>query len=128
MPDTLKTSIALLIALAAFLEVSSGNSTRSAQYYLNNPEKWEGKKIVLYTSHVTRQAALDNDFILFSAYTMSRDDDESAYISVLVPKAKADQFARRFGADMKFQNGDVKKMAMPGILRQKNDTWFLVFE
>lgn len=120
----------LLTALATLLITSiiaSANSTRDAQFYLNTPEKYEGKKLVLYTAFVQRQGATDDGSkIIFSAYTMSRDEDETSYINVLVPKSKADAFARRYGTDFKRQ-GDykVRKLSMRGTLEQINDIWYL---
>jgi len=117
------TTLAALVLAASF---AAANSTRDAQFYLNNPEKYEGQKIVLYTAHVRRQAATeDGSKVIFSAYTMSRDEDETSYIDVLVPKAKAESFAKRYGTDFKYQGDKVRKLSMRGILRQINDIWFL---
>jgi hypothetical protein len=116
-------TLAALLIAASFAQA---NSTRDAQFYLNAPEKYEGKKIVLYTAHVRRQAATeDGTRVIFSAYTMSRDEDETSYIDVLVPKAKAEAFARRYGTDFKYQGGKVRKMSMRGVLSQINDIWYL---
>jgi hypothetical protein len=41
-----------------------------------------------------------------------------------VPKAKADQFSRRYGSDFNYSRAS-KTLIMSGILRQKNETWFL---
>ena len=120
----------LFTALATLLITSiiaSANSTRDAQFYLNNPEKYEGKQIVLYTAFVQRQGSTeDGANVTFSAYTMSRDEDETSYIHVLVPKSKADAFARRYGTDFKRQaDYKVRKLSMRGVLSQINDIWYL---
>lgn len=104
------------------------NNTRSAQYYLNTPEQFEGKMIVLYTAFVKRTVAAHRaEKVIFSAYTMSRDGNDTSYIDVIVPKDKADQFARKYGTDFTYVGGKIRKMAMPGVLRQHNDFWFLEF-
>jgi len=122
----MKLLFATLAALVLAAGISTANSTRDAQYYLNSPEKYENQKIVLYTAHVRRQAATeDGSKVIFSAYTMSRDEDETSYIDVLVPKAKAESFAKRYGTDFKYQGDKVRKLSMRGILRQINDIWFL---
>jgi hypothetical protein len=119
----------LFSTLAALLIAASfalANSTRDAQFYLNNPEKYEGQKIVLYTAFVQRQRVTDDGAaVIFSAYTMSRDEDETSYIHVVVPKAKADAFARRYGTDFKYQGDKIRKLSMRGTLEQIDDTWFL---
>lgn len=122
------------ISLLAFFFMISGafstlaNNMRSAQYYLNTPEQFEGKMIVLYTACVTRTAAVhEAEKVIFSAYTMSRDDNDTSFIDVIVPKDKANEFARKYGEDLTYVGSKIKKMAMPGILRQHNDFWFLEF-
>jgi predicted 2-oxoglutarate/Fe(II)-dependent dioxygenase YbiX len=116
-------TLAALLIAACFAQA---NSTRDAQFYLNNPEKYEGQKIVLYTAFVQRQRVTDDGAaVIFSAYTMSRDEDETSYIHVVVPKAKADAFARRYGTDFKYQGDNIRKLSMRGTLEQIDDTWFL---
>lgn len=116
-------TLAALLIAASFAQA---NSTRDAQFYLNNPEKYEGQKIVLYTAFVQRQRVTDDGAaVIFSAYTMSRDEDETSYIHVVVPKAKADAFARRYGTDFKYQGDKIRKLSMRGTLEQIDDTWFL---
>ena len=116
-------TLAALLIAASFAQA---NSTRDAQCYLNNPEKYEGQKIVLYTAFVQRQRVTDDGAaVIFSAYTMSRDEDETSYIHVVVPKAKADAFARRYGTDFKYQGDKIRKLSMRGTLEQIDDTWFL---
>jgi hypothetical protein len=122
----------LFLTLATILAIAAGslhaNSTRSASFYLNTPEKYENKKITLYTAFVSRRAAVEDlNGVLFSAYTMSRNGDDTSYIEVLVPKEKVESFARRYGTDFKYQNGEPRKLSMRGVLRQINDTWYLDF-
>lgn len=122
----------LMLILAASLMLSPmvfANSTRDAQFYLNSPEKYKGKQITLYAAFVTRRGKVpDLNGVEFLAYTMSRDGDQTSYISVLVPNAKADSFARRYGTDFKYQNGSPRKLSMRGFLREIDDTWFLEIE
>ena len=81
---------------------------------------------MLYTAFVQRQRVTDDGAaVIFSAYTMSRDEDETSYIHVVVPKAKADAFARRYGTDFKYQGDNIRKLSMRGTLEQIDDTWFL---
>ena len=122
----------LFLTLATILVIAAGslhaNSSRSASFYLNTPEKYEGQKITVYAAFVNRRAAVDNlNGVLFSAYTMSRNGDDTSYIEVLVPKEKAESFARRYGTDFKYQNGEPRKLSMRGVLRQMNDAWYLDF-
>jgi hypothetical protein len=123
MMKLLFTTLAALVLAASF---AAANSTRDAQFYLNNPEKYEGQKIVLYTAFVQRQRVTDDGAaVIFSAYTMSRDEDETSYIHVVVPKAKADAFARRYGTDFKYQVDKVRKLSMRGSLEQIDGNWYL---
>jgi hypothetical protein len=116
------TLFAILIAATC----ASANSTRDAQFYLNSPEKYEGKKITLYTAFVQRQGLTNDEAaVIFSAYTMTRDEDETSYIHVVVPKAKAESFARRYGTDFKYQGGKIRKLSMSGTLEQIKDIWYL---
>ena len=122
----------LFLTLASILAIAAGslhaNSSRSASFYLNAPEKYEGQKITVYAAFVNRRAAVEDlDGVLFSAYTMSRNGDDTSYIEVLVPKEKAESFARRYGTDFKYQNGEPRKLSMRGVLRQMNDAWYLEF-
>jgi hypothetical protein len=124
----MKKSVFFLALLALSFQGLSANTTKSASFYLNSPEKWEGKKITLYTAYVKRQAAMEKSGdILFSAYTMSRDNMDTSFIYVVVPKDRADFFASRYGPSMQYQAREIKKTPMTGILRQVNDTWFLEY-
>lgn len=122
----------LILILTAILATAAGslhaNSSRSASFYLNTPEKYEGQKITVYAAFVNRRAAVEDlNGVLFSAYTMSRNGDDTSYIEVLVPKDKVEAFARRYGTDFKYQNGEPRKLSLRGILRQINDTWYLEY-
>lgn len=122
----------LILILTTILATAAGslhaNSSRSASFYLNTPEKYEGQKITVYAAFVNRRAAVEDlNGVLFSAYTMSRNGDDTSYIEVLVPKDKVEAFARRYGTDFKYQNGEPRKLSLRGILRQINDTWYLEY-
>lgn len=120
--------LAIAAALVCLTGALYANSNRSAQFYLNSPEKYEGKTIVLWTAFVNRRGKIDDlKGVEFSAYTMSRDGDDTSYISVLVPEEKAESFARRYGTDFKYQAGEPRKLAMRGVLRQIRDFWFLEY-
>lgn len=121
----MKIPIFVFLALLA-APLIKANTTRSAQYYLNTPEKFEGKNIVLYTAYVLRRAALDkSDSVFFSAYTMSRDENDTAFINVVVPKSEAEKFAKKYGSSLFQQNNQIRKLPMAGVFRQINDIWFL---
>jgi len=116
----------LFLILVTILVFAAGvlhaNSTRSASFYLNAPQKYEGKKITLYVAFVKRDA--DSQY---SAYTVSRDGDETAYIDVLLSKDKTESFARKYGSDFKYQNGKIRTRPMSGILSQVEGRWFLAY-
>lgn len=123
-----KILLLMLVFIGAMPDVFA-NSLRSAQFYLNTPEKYEGKEIVLYTAFVKRQrAAHEAEKIFFYAYTMSRDDRDTAYIIVMVAKDKADQFARRYGSDFFYNGSRVRKLPMAGVFRQADDNWYLEYD
>ena len=73
------------------------NNMKSASFYLNAPEKYEDKKIIVYVAYVSRRGSIESrDGVLYYAYTMSRDDRDTSFINVLVPTDKAESFARRY--------------------------------
>jgi hypothetical protein len=126
----MKHLLVILSLLAAISIHAVANTTRDAQYYLNTPEKFENKPITLYVAFVRRSSAVDvRDSVLFSAYTMDRDDKSTSYINVLVPQSKAESFARRYGTDFKYQAGYVvRKLSMRGVLKQIDDNWYLEYQ
>jgi hypothetical protein len=104
------------------------NNMKSASFYLNAPEKYEDKKITVYVACATRVGAIEGlDGVLYNAYTMSRDDSDTSYISVLVPKDKAESFARRYGSDFLYSGGNIRKLSLSGILRNIDDTWYIEY-
>ena len=115
--------------LLAFVTVPvQANNMKSASFYLNAPEKYEDKKITVYAAFVTRAGAIESrDGVLYSAYTMSRDDRDTAFINVLVPTDKTESFVRRYGSDFLYSGGNIRKLSLSGILRSVNDTWFLEY-
>ena len=119
----------LCFLLLAFVTVPlQANSMKSASFYLNAPEKYEDKKITVYAAFVTREGAIESrDGVLYSAYTMSRDNNDTSYINVLVPTDKTESFARRYGSDFLYSGGNIRKLSLSGILRSVNDTWFLEY-
>jgi hypothetical protein len=105
------------------------NVMKSASFYLNAPENYEDKKITVYVAFVDRVAALEEiDGVLYSAYTMSRDDSDTSYINVLVPKDKAESFARRYGSDFTYSGGNIRKLMLSGTLKNANDTWYIRYQ
>jgi len=119
-----------LLTFVALNSVFAG--TQSAAYYLNTPEKFLGKKITLYTVSVERSGAIDNlDGVLFQVYTMGYNDDyDTKWAYVLVPKEKADAFARRYGQAMNFNGsmGKTKRLPMTCVLKQTGDQFYFAME
>ena len=116
------------LLLAVVTGPLQANNMKSASFYLNAPEKYEDKKITVYAACVTRVAATRAlDGVLYNAYTMSRDDSDTSYIYVLVPKDKAETFARRYGADFLYSGGNIRKLGLSGILRNVDDTWYIEY-
>jgi hypothetical protein len=107
-------------------------SDQSADYYLNSPEKYVGKKITLYTAYVNRTTSFKEfNGVLFRAYTMGfSNQNDSSFIDVLVPKEKADSFAKRYGSSMNYNGnfGKVKTSPMAGIFKQAGDIFYLQIE
>ena len=106
--------------------------TQSAAYYLNTPEKYLGKKITLYTTSVERSGAIDHlDGVLFQAYTMGYNDNyDTKWAYVLVPQAKADAFARRYGQKLNFNGsmGKIKRLPMSCVLKQAGNQFYFATE
>ena len=119
----------LCFLLLAFVTVPlQANNMKSASFYLNAPEKYEDKKITVYAAFVTRAGAIESrDGVLYSAYTMSRDNNDTSYINVLVPTDKTESFARRYGSDFFYSGGNIRKLSLSGILRSVNDTWYIEY-
>lgn len=103
--------------------------TRTADYFLNNPEKYEDKKITLNCSYVERVTNGENPNVVFLAYTTGRYDDFGAsFIQVVVKSENASQFARKYGHDMRFDpRGNVKIRPLSGIFTKDETGWFLVY-
>jgi hypothetical protein len=118
--------ISLMVILTSPLQA---NTMKSASFYLNAPEKYENKKITVYAAYVRRLGRIETkDGVLFDAYTMSRDDNDTSYINVLVPTERAESFARRYGADFTYSGGNIRKLTLQGTLRNANDTWYLEYQ
>lgn len=124
----MKTKFAFLAALILALN-SLFAGIQSADYYLNSPEKYVGKKITLYTAYVNRATAFKEfDGVLFRAYTMGyNDQSDSSSIYVVVPKSNADNFARRYGSNLNFNGsmGKIKTLPMSGTFKQADDIFYL---
>lgn len=122
-------SFAVFVVTMFFLTlVSNAQDSRTADYYLNAPEKYLDKQIALNCAFVKRQSEpLKNaKGVIFSAYTMSNRVNSSAtsYIVVLVPEDKAESFARRYGIDFKYTSGIYKPKVQPlvGIFKKAGDS------
>lgn len=120
----------LLVTLVFIKSILAG--TQSADYYLNTPEKYLGKKITLYTAYVGREGSIDNvNGVIFQAYTIGYNDEFDTSITyVLVPNEKADTFARRYGHKLNFNGsmGKIKRLPMTCVLKKAGDKFYFSLE
>ena len=103
--------------------VGNAQENRVAGYYLNTPEKYLGKKIVLNCASVERESDVIEgaNGVLFSAYTSSARSGSysTGFIDVLVPADKADAFAKKYGFDSKTDsNYNHKFKILSGIFKK----------
>jgi hypothetical protein len=101
---------------------------KDAQHYLNIPEKYLGRTIVLNATSVRRvewRNADALDGVFYQAYTTNINQNATSFITVLVPKDKTENFARRFGSDSKYMNGRYKTSQLVGKLRKSPSDIFL---
>lgn len=118
----------LALALCSLGSAAVAQDSRVASYYLNDPEKYEGKKITLSASYVERQNSYGviNGKVVFWAYTASRTDWKSAYIEVHVPEDNAGKFAKKFGHDVEWDvNGNRRTRPLSGIFTRGNGTFYV---
>ena len=116
------------VAMFSLTLASNAQESRTADYYLNAPERYLDKQIALNCACVTRKSEplKNSKGIIFSAYTMSNRQDSSAssYITVLVPEDKAESFARRYGSDFKYTGASYSPRVLPlvGIFKKAGDS------
>ena len=107
---------------------SNAQVNRTADHFLNAPEKYLDKQISLNCAFVTKRSGPLKNLkgIIFSAYTMSNRENSSAtsYIAVLVPEDKAETFARKYGPDFKYTGASYSPKVLPlvGIFKTAGDS------
>ena len=118
----------LALALVCLQSASLAQTTRSADFYLNAPEKYLGKQITLPTAYVSRWDKTESgDTVIFSAYTVGRAGSDSGFITVAVPAQKAESFARRYGHTSRWNHAGIDTRLLRGVLRKfpDRDIYFL---
>ena len=112
----------ILTATLALTPLIRAQDYRQADYYLNTPEKYEGKKITLSRSHVKRLPATaeSGKDANFWAYTASRNDYKFGSILVLVPADAADTFSKKYGFGREYGAGyQVKTRPLSGVFTKE---------
>ncbi len=96
--------ILLSLVMMSGLSLASAQESRTADYYLNKPERYLDKKITLNCAYVERTTdTFNNDpqYVTFDAYTYGRGNAgfsySSGYIRVRVPVEVSDKFANKYG-------------------------------
>ena len=109
------------LAMICLTWVGNAQENRVADYYLNTPEKYLGKQIMLNCASVERESdPVEGVGILFRAYTSSARSGiyATGFIDVLVPVGKADAFATRYGFESKYADGKHKVKPLVGIFKK----------
>jgi hypothetical protein len=120
----------ILTATLALTPLIRAQDSRQADYYLNSPDKYEGKKITLSCSHVKRLPAPveSGKDANFWAYTASRNDYKFGFILVLVPDDAADSFSKKYGFGREYGAGyQVKTRPLSGIFTKGEKRFFLAY-
>jgi hypothetical protein len=121
--DEIFSTIALVLLYVATL--CSAQDSRVVDYYLNNPEKYEGKKMTVDCSHVERKSwaiKQDDPRIVFYAYTRSATNYKSGSILVLVSPEDAPAFANKYGFDMEIvSRRNIRTRPLSGIFSREGD-------
>jgi len=121
-----------LLALIASTAFALGQS-KDATDYLNEPEKYEGKKIILpcaYVGRVSHQPK-DSQNVMFGAVTATKGaDHKSGSIKVAVPASGASAFVKKYGLTPDYdQNGNYRTKPLSGIFtKDKYGSYYLVYE
>jgi hypothetical protein len=121
-----------LLALIASTAFALGQS-KDASDYLNEPEKYEGKKIVLPCAHVGRVSRQPNDSqnVMFWAVTATKGaDHKRGSIKVAVPASGTSAFIKKYGLTLDYdQNGNYRTKPLAGVFtKDKDGYYYLVYE
>ncbi|MEM1223095.1 MAG: hypothetical protein AAGH40_10050 [Verrucomicrobiota bacterium] len=114
MKKLIHTPLAVLaIFLPSLTFAGSDAGDDSARNYKNFPEKYDGKKIDIDCTHVSRinGGPKIDDVTLFVAHTVDRDNrTRGGSIVVAVLAEDAESFARKFGTAIEISRGAVEKV------------------
>ena len=127
----MKSPFLFILAVAlALAPVAGAQDSRQADYFLNNPEKYDGKKITLSCSHVKRlpTPVESGKDVNFWAYTASRNDYKFGFILVTVPSDTADSFSKKYGFNREYGAGyQVKTRPLSGTFTKGETRYFLAY-
>jgi hypothetical protein len=119
-----------LLALIASTAFALGQS-KVATDYLNEPEKYEGKKIILACAFVRRASRQpkDSQNVMFGAVTTTKGaNDKSGSIRVAVPASGASAFVKKYGFIPDYdQNRNYQTKPLSGIFTKDKDGYYLVY-
>lgn len=124
-----------LLALLASTAFALGQS-KVATDYLNEPEKHEGKKIILPCAYVQRASGPPEDpqHAMFGAVTTTKGSysksGKSGSIMVAVPASEASAFMKKYGSAPEYdQNVNYRTKPLSGIFtKDKDGYYYLVYE
>jgi hypothetical protein len=121
-----------LLALIASTAFALGQS-KDATNYLNEPEKYEGKKIILPCAYVSRSShqPKDSQNVMFGALTSTKGaNGKSGGIKVAVPASEASAFIKKYGLTVdREQNGNYRTKPLASIFtKDQYGSYYLVYE
>ena len=120
-----------LLALIASTAFALGQS-KDATDWLNEPEKYEGKKIILPCAHVGRVSRQpDSQNVVFWAITATKGaDHKSGSIKVVAPASGESAFIKKYGLTLDYdQNGNYRTKPLAGIFtKDRYGSYYLVYE
>jgi hypothetical protein len=123
-----------LLALIASTAFALGQS-KVASDYLNEPEKYEGKKIVLPCAYVQRASRQpDPQHVIFGALTTTKGSNSksghSGSIRVAVPASQASAFIKKYGLTPEYdQNVNYRTKPLSGIFtKDQYGSYYFVYE
>lgn len=126
----------ITLSLMGGLSLAPAQENRTADYYLNKPERYIGKKITLNCAYVTRMSDsfnTDPQYVVYEAYTYGRTSGSynysSGYIKVRVPVEIAEKFASKYGHSSRWDNsGNINTRPMSGTFSNLDSSYFLDYE
>jgi hypothetical protein len=121
-----------LLALIASTAFALGQ-LKDASDYLNEPEKYKGKKIVLPCAYIGRASGPSEDpqYVMFGAVTATKGaNSKRGGIKVAVPASEASAFLKKYGVTPDYdQNVNYRTKPLAGIFtKDKEGYYYLVYE